>query len=137
MNARATALELSYKEAELHAVFASENVAFFAEQELAIRTLREIESKVKASALAAYAADPTDKHPAPGITMTDGFTYDYKDDELLRWCKENMPVAIVKSVDLPKVKPLFVDPKARPDCVTATPNPGVRIASDLSKALAE
>jgi hypothetical protein len=77
------------------------------------------------------------KNPQPGVKVNTGTEYPHDPNELLAWCKENYPAAVVvtESVNYGLVTPLFAKPESRPPCVTEKKFGKPQIASDLRKAL--
>lgn len=95
------------------------------------------ESAVKALALDAYSADPSNKKPAPGLGIRVTQDVEYKATDALAWCKEKGLFLIPEQVDV-KALEKFLLTNESPITLehTFTETPTVTIAKDLAAALA-
>ena len=93
------------------------------------------ENELRALALVAYAADPTNRSPAPGVNVQLKKHLDYEPAAALAWAKETKMALLPESVDL-KAFEKIAKVTALP-FVVITDEPSIALAADLTEALAE
>jgi len=95
-------------------------------------TLDEAEAQLRNLALAAFARDPDNKAPGPGVGIRVTTNLEYDQKEALDWALKHR---FAVTLDKKEFERLARELNTPPPCVTKTERPVATIASDLSKAL--
>lgn len=122
--------QIAAKRAEFETALAEEMSAL--KDALCVVTIEE--DSLRALALVAFAENPTNKKPAPGIQVTETKGVEYDTAQALQWAKETKLALVPESLD---VKAFAKIAGATPlPFVRYTITPSVKLATDLPAALA-
>lgn len=102
------------------------------------KEVAELEDEVRREGVAMF--DGKNKQITKGVGIQESYTYDYDAQTALEWCKENLPIAIVETVDAHYLKTTIeaLDKQNRlPDFVTKVKEVKATISRDLSFILEE